>query len=334
MRITTANTSPLRASADVLVVTVTKPPTLEGVAAEIDAALGGTIADLIKAGEIRGGRGQVAVIHAGAGVRARRVAVAGLGADPEGDDIRHAGAAAARAATTARARTVAFAVDTVPADRDLASRCLVEGAVLGDYRYDRFRSGPAKERPSRLDTVTLLNGRRRASERAAVVATAVNRARDLQNAPSNHLGPEQLADRARAIAVEYKTVTTTLNDRRFLERRKMGAFLAVAAAGGPQPALITLRHKPAKPAKGGVVLGLVGKGLTYDTGGYSLKPARSMSGMKFDMSGAAAVLEATAAIAELDLPIEVVCVVGAVENLVSPAGMRPDDVVTAANGKT
>ena len=333
MRITTANTSPLRASADVLVVTVTKPPTLEGVAAEIDAALGGTIADLIKAGEIRGGRGQVTVIHAGAGVRARRVAVAGLGADPEGDDIRHAGAAAARAATTARARTVAFAVETVPADRDLASRCLVEGAVLGDYRFDRFRSGPAKERPSRLDTVTLLNGKRRASERAAVVATAVNRARDLQNAPSNHLGPEQLAERARSIAAEHKTVTATVNDRRFMERRKMGAFLAVAAAGGPQPALITLRHKPAKPAKG-IVLGLVGKGLTFDTGGYSLKPARSMTGMKFDMSGAAAVLEATAAIAELHLPIEVVCVVGAVENLVAPNAMRPDDVVTAANGKT
>jgi len=202
MRITTANTSPLRANADVLVVTVTKPPTLEGVAAEVDAALGGTVADLIKAGEIRGARGQVTVIHAGAGVRARRVAVVGLGATPEGDDIRHAAAAAARAATTARAKTIAFAVDTVPADRDLASRCLVEGAVLGDYRFDRFRSGPAKERPSRLDTVTLLNGKRRASERAAVVATAVNRARDLQNAPSNHLGPEQLAERARSIAVE------------------------------------------------------------------------------------------------------------------------------------
>src|SRR5262249_42763788 len=159
---------------------------------------------------------QVTVIHAGAGVRARRVAVAGLGADPEGDDIRHAAAAAARAATTARAKTVAFAVDTVPADRDLASRCLVEGAVLGDYRFGRCRSGPAKARPPRLDRVPRLNGKRRAGERAAVVATPVNRARDLQNAPSNPLGPEQLAERARSIAVEYKTVTATVNDRRFM----------------------------------------------------------------------------------------------------------------------
>jgi leucyl aminopeptidase len=333
MRITTANTSPLRASADVLVVAVSKPPTLEGVAAEIDAALGGTIAGLIKSGEIRGTRGQVTLVHGGDGVRARRVAVAGLGTEPAGDDVRHAAAAAARAATTARAKTVAFAVDSVPVDRDLASRCLVEGAALGEYRFDRFRSGPAEELPSRLDAVTLLGGKRRQTARASVVATAVNRARDLQNTPSNHLGPEQLAERARAIAAEHKTVTATVNDRRFMERKKMGAFLAVAAAGGTQPALITLRHTPAKAPKG-VVLGLVGKGLTFDTGGLSLKPARSMTGMKFDMSGAAAVLEATAAIAELGLPIEVVTVVGAVENLVSATGMRPDDVVRAANGKT
>ena len=333
MRITTANTSPLRASADVLVVAVSKPPTLEGVAAEIDAALGGTIAGLIKSGEIRGTRGQVTLVHGGDGVRARRVAVAGLGTEPAGDDVRHAAAAAARAATTARAKTVAFAVDSVPVDRDLASRCLVEGAALGEYRFDRFRSDSAEELPSRLDTVTLLGGKRRQTARASVVATAVNRARDLQNTPSNHLGPEQLAERARAIAAKHKTVTTTVNDRRFLERKKMGAFLAVAAAGGTQPALITLRHTPAKASKG-VVLGLVGTGLTFDTGGLSLKPARSMTGMKFDMSGAAAVLEATAAIAELGLPIEVVTVVGAVENLVSATGMRPDDVVRAANGKT
>src|SRR4029079_15863157 len=123
------------------------------------------------------------------------------------------------------------------------------GAVLGDYRFDRFRTGAAKERPSRLDTVTLLTATRRAGERAAVVATALNRARDLQNLPSNHLGPEQLAERARSIAVEHKTVTTTVNDHLLMERRKMGAFLAVAAAGGTQPALITVRHKPAKPAK-------------------------------------------------------------------------------------
>jgi leucyl aminopeptidase len=334
MRITTTTTSPLRAGVDMLVVPVSKPPLLEGAAEEVDRALDGALQRLIDAGEIRGGRGQVTVIHTGTGVRARRVAVAGLGEAPGPDAVRHAAAMAARSAAAARARSVAFLVDAVPLEGDLATRCVVEGVTLGDYRFDRYLSAPAGERPSRIESLALVGGDRRQAQRADVVATAVNRARDLQNTPSNHLGPQQLAERARAIAAEHGSVTATVHDRRFLERRRMGAFLAVAAAGGTQPALITLRHRPPRAPRGDVVLGLVGKGLTFDTGGLSLKPARSMTGMKFDMSGAAAVLEATAAIAELGLPVHVVTVVGAVENLVSATGMRPDDVVRAGNGKT
>jgi leucyl aminopeptidase len=333
MRITTTTTGPLRVNADVLVVAVRKPPALDGALAELDAAMGGVLANLIAAGEIRGARGKVTMVHAPSGVRAKRVAVVGLGGSPGADDVRQAAAMAARAAAAARASSIAFVCDSVPLEGELASRCLVEGAVLGDYRFDRFRTGRAADRPSRLESVTLVGGDRRAARRAGTLAEAVNRARDLQNTPSNHLGPAGLAARAEAIAAEHPSVTATIKDRRFLERKGMGAFLAVAAAGGTDPALITLKHRP-KKARGDVVLGLVGKGLTFDTGGYSLKPARSMTGMKFDMSGAAAVLEATAAIAALELPLQVVTVVGAVENLVSAVAMRPDDVVTAANGKT
>jgi len=335
MRITTTTQSPTRTSADVLAVPIPKPPVLEGAAAEVDSALGGTIARLIESGEIRGGRGQVTMVHTGdGGLRARRVAVAGLGSSPDADAVRLAAAASARAAGNIRARSLGFAVEAAPLERDLATRCVVEGALLGEYRFDRYLTGPAADRPGRLDSLALVGGARRQAQRAGVVAAAVNRARDLQNTPSNHLGPQQLAERARAIAAEHGSVTATVHDRRFLERRRMGAFLAVAAAGGAQPALITLRHRPPRAPRSGAVLGLVGKGLTFDSGGLSLKPARSMTGMKFDMSGASAVLEATAAIAELGLPVEVVTVVGAVENLVSPTGMRPDDIVRAANGKT
>jgi leucyl aminopeptidase len=334
MRITTTTTSPLRAGADILVVPVSKPPVLEGAAAEVDKALGGALARLIDAGEIRGTRGQVTVVHTDGGVRARRVAVVGLGESPAADDVRHAAALCARAAAAARATSMAVVVDAVPLEGELATRCVVEGTLLGDYRFDRYLTAPATERPSKLASLALIGGDRRQAQRAGVVATAVNRARDLQNTPSNHLGPQQLGERARSIAAEHASVTATVHDRRFLERRRMGAFLAVASAGGTQPALITMRHRPARARQSDVVLGLVGKGLTFDSGGLSLKPARSMTGMKFDMSGAAAVLEATAAIAELDLPVNVVTVVGAVENLVSATGMRPDDVVRAANGKT
>ncbi|HEY8859522.1 MAG TPA: M17 family peptidase N-terminal domain-containing protein, partial [Gaiellales bacterium] len=255
MRITTTTTSPLRAGADILVVPVSKPPLLEGAAAEVDKALGGALERLIDAGEIRGTRGQVTVVHTGGGVRARRVAVVGLGESPAADDVRTAAALCARAAAAARATSMAVVVDAVPLEGELATRCLVEGTLLGDYRFDRYLTAPAAEQPSKLASLALIGGDRRQAQRAGVVATAVNRARDLQNTPSNHLGPQQLAERARAIAAEHASVTATVHDRRFLERRRMGAFLAVASAGGTQPALITMRHRPARARRSDVVLG-------------------------------------------------------------------------------
>ena len=204
MRITTTNTSPLRASADVLVVTVAKPPVLAGAAAELDSALGGTLTGLIDAGEIRGARGQVTVVHAPARRarpprrRGRPGCVTRTRRRPPGGRRERAGGDGAPGPAR-----LAFVVDSVPLDRELASRCLVEGAMLGEYRFDRYRSEPAADRPSRLDTVTLIGGDRRQAQRATVVATAANRARDLQNTPSNHLGPQQLGrarprDRERA----------------------------------------------------------------------------------------------------------------------------------------
>ena len=125
-----------------------------------------------------------------------------------------------------------------------------------------------------------------------------------------------------------------MHDERWLRSQRMGAFAAVAQASSRGARLIVLRHRPSRPRRKDVVLGLVGKGITYDSGGLSMKPARAQVGMKFDMSGAAAVLEATAAIAELGLPINVVTVAGATENLVDTAGFKVDDIVTAGNGKT
>ena len=281
MRITTSTTAPERAAADVLAVAVGKPVRLTGAAAAADAALGGAIGRLVDAGEIRGAKGQVTVVHAGGGVRAKRVAVVGLGASPGPAEVRLAAAAVVRAAGAARARSVAFSLDGVPLD----------------------------------------------------AAEATNRARDLQNTPSRDMGPQELAERARELAKQHPALTARVHDRAWMERRGMGLFLAVAQGSSRPPLTIVLRHKPRR-AKAGVVLGLVGKGLTYDAGGYTLKPARSLIGMKFDMSGAAAVLEATGAIAELGLPIEVVTVIGATENMIGRDAFKTDDIVTAANGKT
>jgi leucyl aminopeptidase len=334
MRITTPMSSPAQTTADALVVAVPKPPEVGGELADVDAALGGRIARLVADGEIRGGRGETTVLHAdGEGLRARRVIVAGLGRTADGDAARAAIGAAVRAALRARARTLAVAAGTLPLGRADATRAIVDGVLLGGYRFDRFRSAK-DDRPPPLRSLAVFGGDRAAARRAGVVAEATNRARDLQNSPPNALGPAELAARAREIARAHSTVTAQVHDERWLRSQGMGAFGAVAQASSNGARLIALRYRPARPRRRDVVLGLVGKGITFDSGGLNLKPGRSMTGMKFDMSGAAAVLEATAAIAELGLPLNVVTVAGATENLLDTAGFKPDDVVTAANGKT
>ncbi|MDP8967889.1 MAG: leucyl aminopeptidase, partial [Actinomycetota bacterium] len=166
---------------------------------------------------------------------------------------------------------------------------------------------------------------------AEIVARAVNAARNLQNTPSNEMAPRHLADAARVLA-ELDGVTVEVEDRAGLQRLGMGSFAAVARGSAEEPALITLRYDG--PDARGPVLGLVGKAVTFDTGGISIKPANKMFEMKFDMSGGAAVLGAIEAIAELKLAVRVVAVVGATENMPAGNAIKPGDVVTAADGTT
>jgi leucyl aminopeptidase len=333
MRITTSTTAPERATADVLAVAVGKPPSLTGAAAAVDRALGGTLGRLIESGEIRGAKGQVTLVHAAGGVRAKRVAVVGLGASPGPAEVRLAAAGAVRAAAAARAKSVAFALDGVPLGRDEATRCVVDGGALAGYRFTRYLTSGADDRPGEVGSLSILGGDRAQARLSVVLTEATNRARDLQNTPPRDMGPQELAERAKELAKQHPSLTVRVHDRAWMERRGMGLFLAVGQGSSRPPLTIVLRHKPRK-AMAGVVLGLVGKGLTYDSGGYTLKPARALVGMKFDMSGAAAVLEATGAIAELGLPIEVVTVIGATENMIGMSAFKTDDIVTAANGKT
>ena len=167
---------------------------------------------------------------------------------------------------------------------------------------------------------------------AALVADAVNSARDLQNRPGNDLTPSALAEHARSLAREIDVLDVEVEGREGLRERGMGAFAAVAQGSEQEPALITLRYD--SPSASGPTLGFVGKAVTFDSGGISLKPGPKMSEMKFDMSGGAAVLEATAAIARLGLPVRLRSVVGATENLPSGRSVKPGDIVTASNGKT
>jgi leucyl aminopeptidase len=339
MKISTSASSPTAVAADLMAVAVTLPVKLEGAAAALDDAIGGQLTELAAAGEIRGNRGRVVVVHtAGRGVKAKRVAVVGMGAAAKVDAeaIRNAAATACRSMQSVRGTRLALVIDGLGVDAADAAGWAVEGAAIAGYRFDRYKTVGANDLPKPPRSLTLVTSdraARRRAQRAGIVAAAVNRARDLQHTPPNELGPEELAERAREIAAGDSRLRCKVLDERGIARHRMGAFLAVAQGSGRPPRLIELHYRPAK-ARSGMTLGIVGKGLTYDSGGYSIKPVGSLATMKFDMSGGAAALEAAAAIAELGLPINVVTVVGSVENMIDRNAYRPDDIVTAANGKT
>jgi len=168
--------------------------------------------------------------------------------------------------------------------------------------------------------------------RGAFLAAAQNRARDLQNSPPNEMTPEALAARAKEISDGSPHATLTTLGRAELIAAGCGAFAAVAQGTDREPQMIVLRWDP--PAATAEPMAIVGKAVTFDSGGISIKPSVGMEGMKFDMSGGAAALEATAAIIELEVQVPVICIVGATENLLSGSAMRPSDIVTASDGTT
>ena len=212
---------------------------------------------------------------------------------------------------------------------------IAAGTILASYSFDRYKSGEDDDEPGgKLELLTLLGASdaERIVEVARVAAEAANRARELQNLPANVCDPAFLSDRAAEIVATNDSVELEVLGPERLESEGMGGILAVTAGLGEGPGAD--RAPLLAAAATGPTLGLVGKGVTFDSGGISIKPAAGMQLMKKDMSGGAAVLEATAAIAELGLPIDVVAVVPAVENMLSGTATRPGDIITQLNGKT
>jgi leucyl aminopeptidase len=220
-------------------------------------------------------------------------------------------------------------------DEEAAAEAIVTGTILGAYRFDRFKvKAEEDDEPRvRLESLTLLGPAELAGavETARVYSEAANRARDLQETPANFAKPEDLAKRAEEIAAGNDKVTVEVLDGDAIRAKGMGGLAAVSQGGPVDPRLIVLRYAGGGD---GPTLGFVGKGVTFDTGGIVLKPGAGMQEMKFDMSGASAVLEATAAIAELGLPVELITVVPATENMPSGTAVKPGDVITQYNGTT
>jgi len=261
------------------------------------------------------------------------VLVVGLGKGDELDaeKLRVAAALAAKEAGRLEAGSLAWALPEGFED-DAAADAVVTGAILAAYRFDRFKSGD-EEDAARLEEITILGPETLAdvAKRARVAAEAQNRARELQSTPANFATPTALAERAEEIAAGSDALSVEVLGRSELEAKGMGGLLAVSQGGPQEPKLIVLRYAG---GGSGPKLGFVGKGVTFDTGGISLKPGAGMHEMKMDMSGAAAVLEAVGAIAELGVPLDLVAVVPSTENMPSGTAIKPGDVITQYNGKT
>jgi leucyl aminopeptidase len=296
-----------------------------------DESLPEALAALAGADGAKGGFKKLTRLHAGGAP----LLVIGLGKREEADAerLRVAAALAAKEAARLEAGSVAWALPEAGAETE-AAEALVTGTILGAYRFDRFKSADPDDPPApTVESLKLLAPAAvaQAAGTARVCAEAQNRARDLQNTPANVAMPSFLAARAEEIAAGHDAVSVEVLGPEQIAAKGMGGLVAVSRGGGEPARLIVLRYAG---GGSGPTLGLVGKGVTFDTGGISLKPGAGMHEMKFDMSGAAAVLEAVAAIAELGLAVDLVAIVPSTENMPSGSAVKPGDVITQYNGKT
>ena len=322
MNVEASTDSPLATGADTIVVGVFED---EGVAHDLP---GGPLEALLDSGE--GGRSfkRLALTHHDG----RRVILIGLGARAQFDAerAREAAGIAHKRARQCRATTLCWEIPHHVGDEIVEG--IITGTVLADYRFTRYKPAPADEHQLERLIVSAHHDISAAASRAAVLAAAQNRARELGNTPANDLTPTALADYATELAGNHEALRVTVFDGNQIRERGMGAFAAVAQGSDQDPRMIELVYEP--PGADTPRLALIGKAVTFDSGGLAIKSANSMTDMKFDMCGGAAVIEAIAALAELGAPVRVLGVVGATENMINGGAVRPGDIITALDGTT
>ena len=306
----------------------------------LDRALAGEISKQITQENFTGAKGTERLLFTAGRIPARFVLLIGMGPAKECDlgVIRDCGATIVKSCDEIGAATAAIMLergsvdDSPPAER---AQAVAEGVVLGSYKFESYKSEKENDRP-RLAKMNFLYGGnavpvREAVEAGRVVAEAQNLARDLVNIPGNDMTPRKLAARAKSIAQKFGMRCTVLGPDG-IKRERMGGVMAVTRGSAEPPAFVTLVYRPKSKAHGHVVL--VGKGITFDAGGISLKPPRNMDQMKGDMAGAAVVIAAMQAIAQLKPKISVTAYVPASENMPDGKAVKPGDVITMRNGKT
>lgn len=313
---------------------------LEQDAAVVDKALRGRLSELLKSGEFEGKSNQCVLLHTAGEIPAKRVVLVGLGKKKEArlDGLRQAMATAAKRVRQAGARSFVTPVPSLPRIPlgDLAQG-MVEGAILGTYEFTVYRH-ENKQDARELQLMTILQRDRNGvseiesgSDRGQVSAEATALVRDLCNHPANVMTPTRLAEEAQKIDRE-RGVKTTVLERRHMEKLGMGAILGVARGSQEPPKFIILEYKCGDRKRRPIAL--VGKSITFDSGGISLKPAENMEQMKADMTGGAEVLATIWAAARLRLPLNLIGILPATENMPGGRATKPGDILTTLSGKT
>jgi leucyl aminopeptidase len=340
LKVTLARADAVAAKADLLAVPVFAGVELGPGAEEAVQRLAAPVVPLLEGRGFTGKVGEAVALPTLGRLPAATLLLVGVGerAKVDLEVLRRAAAAVVRQAGGAR-RAVTTLPQVLPADPAAAVRALTEGALLAAYRFDKYKKATANGagRPSGLTGLALATGGSGGREAlgAAVAAgqaraAATNLARDLSNEPANAMHPDDLAAAARRL-LGGKGVTVSVKDERALAREGFGGIVGVGQGADHPPRLVELRYRP-RGASGKVVL--VGKGITFDSGGLSLKPPDGMKTMKTDMSGAAAVLGTMSALADLDVKVAVTGYLATAENMPSGRATRPGDVLTMKNGKT
>ena len=303
-------------------------PVFEGVKEERFGAAG-----LADAGEVSGKREELTLLHQPPGVAAARVLLAGAGKPEKFDpsEMRKLAGAALRHLKSKSVKKIALALEGERATPEFACAA-VEGAILADYEPDRYKTADDKKSVQSFTVVADGAGLEEAVAVGRILAEAQNFARGLVNEPANLLTPAKVAGAALQMATEYGLECEVLEKSR-IEELGMGALLGVAQGSAEPPALVVIRYTPANPGSQ-AHLALIGKGVTFDTGGISIKPADGMEKMKYDMAGGAAVMGAMRALAELKPALRVTAFIPCVENMPGSRAQRPGDIVTAMSGKT
>ncbi len=341
MNIILSNADPVKLKTACLVVPVVSQKKLTGCTAELDAAASGAIRDILKQGDLENKLGASVMLQQLPGIAAKRVLLLSCGdkaVDAQGfDKLADAMAKALDNPAIKDAASCMTEVDVTDRNPDWKARSLSQALVANGYRFDLHKSSKAEK--AHLTKLTIHNGDRKLNKametgiaRGIAIANGMQTARDLGNMAPNVCTPTYLAKHARDLKKTHKSLKVSVINEAQMEKLNMGALLSVSAGSEEPATLISMEYKGGKPGQKPVVL--VGKGITFDTGGISIKPSAGMDEMKFDMCGAASVFGVMRSVAELGLPINVVGVVAAAENMPGGKATKPGDIVTSMSGKT